>query len=118
MCKNLKEMGFDNVAYHAGMSDAQRHENQERFMGEDVNIIVATVAFGMGIDRSNIRFVIHAGMPKSIEHYQQETGRAGRDWSAGVLLYVLQRRGLSVVELFRGKIFRDRDDAAKAGNDV
>ena len=79
MCRSLKELGFDNVAYHAGMSDAQRHENQERFMGEDVNIIVATVAFGMGVDRSNIRFVVHAGMPKSIEHYQQETGRAGRD---------------------------------------
>jgi ATP-dependent DNA helicase RecQ len=58
MCRSLKELGFDNVAYHAGMSDAQRHENQERFMGEDVNIIVATVAFGMGVDRSNIRFVV------------------------------------------------------------
>ncbi|MBI4845659.1 MAG: DNA helicase RecQ [Candidatus Omnitrophica bacterium] len=79
MSKSLKKLGFDNVSYHAGMTDKQRHENQERFVGEDVNIIVATVAFGMGIDRSNIRFVIHAGMPKSIEHYQQETGRAGRD---------------------------------------
>ncbi len=79
MSNSLKELGFENVAYHAGMSDKQRHKAQEKFVGEDVNIIVATVAFGMGIDRSNIRFVIHAGMPKSIEHYQQETGRAGRD---------------------------------------
>ena len=79
MSKNLEKLGFDNVAYHAGMSDKQRHIAQEKFVGEEIDIIVATVAFGMGIDRSNIRFVIHAGMPKSIEHYQQETGRAGRD---------------------------------------
>ena len=79
MSKSLKKLGFENVAYHAGMPDKQRQKAQEKFVGEDVNIIVATVAFGMGIDRSNIRFVIHAGMPKSIEHYQQETGRAGRD---------------------------------------
>lgn len=76
---DLKNFGIANVGYHAGMSDEERHIAQERFSREEVNIIVATVAFGMGIDRSNIRFVIHAGMPKSIEHYQQETGRAGRD---------------------------------------
>ena len=75
----LKSQGIDNVGYHAGMSDKERHIAQERFAREKVNIVVATIAFGMGIDRSNIRFVIHAGMPKSIEHYQQETGRAGRD---------------------------------------
>ncbi len=79
MSRDLKKLGFDNVAYHAGMSDKERHISQEKFVGEEIDIIVATVAFGMGIDRSNIRFVIHAGMPKSIEHYQQETGRAGRD---------------------------------------
>ncbi|MBU1087704.1 MAG: ATP-dependent DNA helicase [Candidatus Omnitrophica bacterium] len=79
LSKTLKKLGYDNVPYHAGMTDKQRHENQEKFVSESVNIIVATVAFGMGIDRSNIRFVIHEGMPKSIEHYQQQTGRAGRD---------------------------------------
>ena len=77
--KDLKRLGIDNVGYHAGMSDKKRHRAQERFSLEKVNIVVATIAFGMGIDRSNIRFIIHAGMPKSIEHYQQETGRAGRD---------------------------------------
>ncbi len=77
--ENLKGFGIDNVGYHAGMSDKERHIAQERFAREEVNIIVATIAFGMGIDRSNIRFIAHAGMPKSIEHYQQETGRAGRD---------------------------------------
>ncbi len=80
----LNKLGFKNLPYHAGLSDEERHLNQERFIREEVNIIVATVAFGMGIDRSDIRFVIHAAMPKSIEHYHQETGRAGRD---GLLSY-------------------------------
>ncbi len=75
----LNRLGFKNRPYHAGLSDEDRHKHQEEFMREKVDIIVATVAFGMGIDRSNIRYVIHAAMPKSIEHYHQETGRAGRD---------------------------------------
>ena len=76
---NLKGLGIHNVRYHAGMSDEERRLRQEMFSREKVDVIVATIAFGMGIDRSNIRFIVHAGMPKSIEHYQQETGRAGRD---------------------------------------
>lgn len=77
--EKLNQLGFKNLPYHAGLSDDMRRVHQEQFMREKVNIIVATVAFGMGIDRSNVRFVIHAAMPKSIEHYHQETGRAGRD---------------------------------------
>ncbi len=77
--EDLKNSGIDNVGYHAGMSDEERRIAQEKFAREEVNILVATIAFGMGINRSNIRFIIQAGMPKSIEHYQQETGRAGRD---------------------------------------
>ncbi len=65
--------------YHAGLDDAQRHRNQDAFLNEDVDVIVATVALGMGIDRSDVRFVVHAGAPRSLEHYQQESGRAGRD---------------------------------------
>src|SRR4029077_6095143 len=71
--------GDSAVPYHAGLSDDVRSRNQEQFLDERVDIVVATVAFGMGIDRSNVRFVVHAGAPRSPEHYQQESGRAGRD---------------------------------------
>jgi ATP-dependent DNA helicase RecQ len=79
LSQELNDAGYNTVPYHAGMSDEERHKNQDLFLSEDIDIIVATIAFGMGIDRSNLRFIIHTGMPKSIEHYQQETGRAGRD---------------------------------------
>jgi len=75
----LNQRGYRTRPYHAGMSDEERKTNQEAFIGERVDTIVATVAFGMGIDKSNVRYVIHAAMPKSLEGYQQETGRAGRD---------------------------------------
>src|SRR5262245_47468944 len=85
----LKERGFRAMPYHAGLTKEERKAAQDAFAAEQCDIIVATVAFGMGIDRSNIRFVLHAAMPKSIEHYQQETGRAGRDGLEAecVLLY-------------------------------
>ncbi len=71
--------GYRVAPYHAGMPDDERKKSQNAFIEEDVDIIVATVAFGMGIDKSNVRYVVHAAMPKSLEHYQQESGRAGRD---------------------------------------
>ncbi len=85
----LKKQGYSVLPYHAGLSDAVRSDNQAAFTNEQVDIVVATVAFGMGIDRSNVRYVIHTGMPKSVEHYQQEAGRAGRDrlMAECVLLY-------------------------------
>ena len=75
----LTTLGTKALPYHAGLSDIQRSRNQDAFLGERADIIVATVAFGMGIDRSDVRFVVHAGAPQSLEHYQQESGRAGRD---------------------------------------
>jgi ATP-dependent DNA helicase RecQ len=75
----LVEEGYRAVPYHAGLTDTERHQNQDAFLNEHADIVVATVAFGMGIDRSDVRFVLHAGAPQSLEHYQQESGRAGRD---------------------------------------
>jgi ATP-dependent DNA helicase RecQ len=75
----LQDTGWRARPYHAGMADNERHRNQDAFLNEDIDLVVATVAFGMGIDRSDVRFVIHAGAPQSLEHYQQESGRAGRD---------------------------------------
>jgi ATP-dependent DNA helicase RecQ len=75
----LVEIGVRARPYHAGLPDEARHRNQDAFLDEHADVVVATVAFGMGIDRSNVRFVVHAGAPQSLEHYQQESGRAGRD---------------------------------------
>jgi ATP-dependent DNA helicase RecQ len=75
----LRENGVRALPYHAGLADDERSRNQDAFLEEDADVIVATVAFGMGIDRSDVRFVVHAGAPQSLEHYQQESGRAGRD---------------------------------------
>jgi ATP-dependent DNA helicase RecQ len=87
--ETLNRLGYRTAPYHAGMTDELRRGNQDAFIDEDVQIVVATVAFGMGIDKSNVRFVIHAEMPRSLENYQQESGRAGRDGLEAecVLLY-------------------------------
>lgn len=85
----LRGEGHEALPYHAGLSDDVRARHQEAFLEERADIVVATVAFGMGIDRSNVRFVVHASAPRSPEHYQQEAGRAGRDGLPAecVLLY-------------------------------
>ncbi len=91
LAADLKDDGFIAEAYHAGLERNVREERQNNFLKDDVKIIVATIAFGMGINKSNVRFVIHVDMPKNIEGYYQETGRAGRDGlhSEAILFYSL-----------------------------
>jgi ATP-dependent DNA helicase RecQ len=89
LAESLQKRGVRARPYHAGMTAEDRQASQEAFAAEECDVVVATVAFGMGIDRSDVRFVLHTALPKSLEHYQQETGRAGRDGLEAecVLLY-------------------------------
>lgn len=98
--EHLNHQGIAALAYHAGMENPIRESIQQQFMAGQVKCIVATIAFGMGIDKSDIRNIVHFDLPKSIEGYSQEIGRAGRDGLSSDCLAMANRDGLQVLENF------------------
>jgi ATP-dependent DNA helicase RecQ len=110
LAEKLRLNKISALAYHAGMETAVRTETQDKFLKEDIDVIVATIAFGMGIDKPDVRFVIHYDIPKSLEGYYQETGRAGRDGGEGQCIAFYTNKDIQKLEKFmQGKPIAEQE---------